>query len=551
MLVKLSIQNYALIDQLDIELDKGFSIITGETGAGKSILLGALSLLLGQRADSSVQLNKEKKCVVEAEFSIKEYKLNPFFDENQLEYSDLLIVRREIIDNGRTRAFINDTPVNAGLLKELGDRLIDIHSQHQSLYLGDIQFQFKFVDSLAKNTEILNKYKESLKKYKRQTTELEALTEKARLAANEKEFLQFQFEELEKVKLKNGEQIQLEEEHETLSHSEEIKTLLGNSFTLLNDDETGILLKSKELTTLLTKLKAIYHKSESLNDRLNSVYIELKDIASEIEHQFEKIEHNPERLIEIKTRLDIIYALCQKHKLANADELITLKDSLLARLNDIASYDEQIAELTKSIANEKQWLLMLSNELHQSRVRIVGETEKQINEIIHQLGMPNGSFNIQIETIAEFTPTGTDKISLLFTANKQVQPQDIAKVASGGEISRVMLAIKSVIASSTALPTIILDEIDTGVSGDIAGKMGSIMKQMASNLQVISITHLPQVAAKGDCHFKVYKTETTSTTNTQIKLLTKEERVTELAKMLSGEQVTPAAISNAMELLKN
>ncbi len=550
MLVKLSIQNYALIDQLDMSLDKGFSIITGETGAGKSILLGAMSLLLGQRADSSVQLNKDKKCVVEAEFSIKEYKLNRFFDDNELEYADLLIVRREITDNSRSRAFINDTPVNASLLKELGDKLIDIHSQHQNLYLGDILFQFKFVDSLAKNQDILSKYKESLKKFKKLSTDLDELKEKARLANNERDFMQFQFDELDKVKLKTDEQSQLEEEFETLSHSEEIKNLLGLSTDYLSTDQ-GILVKSKELITTLLKLKNLFHKSESIHNRVESIYIELKDISSELELHFEKIEHKPERLLELKTRLDTIYTLCQKHKAKDANELVALKDSLSLRLNDIASYDEQIQELSKAISNEKQNLLILSNELHQSRLKIVPSTEKQINEIIHQLGMPNGTFAISIENTTEFTTTGCDKISLLFTANKQVAAQDIAKVASGGEISRVMLAIKSVIASSTALPTIILDEIDTGVSGDIAGKMGGIMKQMSANLQVISITHLPQVAAKGDCHFKVFKTETASTTNTQIKLLTNEERVNELAKMLSGEQITQAAVSNAMELLKN
>jgi DNA repair protein RecN (Recombination protein N) len=551
MLQSLSIKNYALIDNLNIEFNKGFTIITGETGAGKSILLGALSLLVGQRADTSVLFDKSQKCIVEGVLDITGYNLADFFSLNEIDYTNQAIIRREILDNGRSRAFVNDTPVNLNILKELGDKLIDIHSQHQSLYLNDYQFQLKVIDTLAKNVEIFTAYKNAFKTCHKLQAKYNELLEKSQQEKNELDFMQHQFNELDMAKLKENEQVELEEELEVLSHAEEIKTYLSQAASLFHAEQTGIVYQLKDASGSLNKIKQVYHKALTLLQRIDSAYIEIKDIASETELLAESIELDPDRLDWVKKRLDTIYMLCQKHRVNNENELIEVTNTLDEKIRSIQSYDEELLSLKKVLDEEKARLKTFSEQLSQSRQKVIPSIEEQITGLLRQLGMQNAVFSVNNEKALQYQPTGVDKITFLFTANKQVELQDISKIASGGEISRLMLALKSVIASSLAMPTVIFDEIDTGVSGDIADKMANIMKQMSAGMQVVSITHLPQVAAKGEFHYLVYKVEGDTATSTKIKQLHNSERVTEIAKMLSGEQLTEAALNNARELLNN
>ncbi len=551
MLRSLSVQNYALIDNLQIEFENGFSIITGETGAGKSILLGALSLLVGQRADTSVLLDKSLKCVVEGTFHIGEYGLQNFFEQYELEYDNSLIIRREVLDNGRSRAFVNDSPVNLNILKELGDKLVDIHSQHQNSFLAESTFQLRIIDILAKNNSILEEYKVSFRKYSGLEHDLVSLNEIATKEQADLEYFQFQFNELDKARLKGGEQKELEDELKILSHSEEIKTSLANINVAISAEGTGALNHLKDSVQLAGRIKSHLSKAEELHDRLNSVYVELKDIASETETLSESIDLDPSKLEAINSRLDLIYSLCQKHRSSNSDELIAHRNAFASKIEAITSYDEQIIKIKNDLAHEKEHIEKLSSSLSKSREQALKPFEGKIISILQQLGMPNGSFAVKMEKLDAFTSTGTDKVYFIFSANKQVPLQDISKVASGGEISRLMLAIKSVIAVSLAMPAVIFDEIDAGVSGEIADRMGNIMKKMSEDMQVISITHLPQVAAKGKNHFLVYKLDGEKFTSTKMKLLKGEDRVVEIAKMLSGEQISEAAMTNAKVLLNN
>ncbi len=551
MLNSLSIQNYALIDNLNIDFYKGLSIITGETGAGKSILLGALSLLVGQRADTSVLLNKSKKCVVEGIFKIDEYNLKNIFEKNGIDYNHQLIIRREISDTGRSRAFVNDTPVNLDVLKELGDRLVDIHSQHQNSYLADSQFQLNVIDILAKNGELINAYRKSYLKYKELQRIISELQEKSAKEKSDLDYYQYQFSELENARIKPDEQTILEEELKILSHSEEIKSALTNISGLLNSESSGVVYQLKEASNISGKLKSIFNKISSVCERLNSAYIEIKDMASETESLAESVDIDPSRLEKVKTRLDTVYSLCQKHKVSNSNDLIALSDSLKEKISAISDYDGQLENMTKQLTSEKHQITALALRITESRKNIILSFESQIISVLRQLGMPNAVFSVKIENTDDFTFSGCDKVSFLFSSNKQVEMMDISKIASGGEISRFMLAVKSIIASSLAMPAVIFDEIDAGVSGEIADKVGNIMKQMADNMQVISITHLPQVASKGGNHYLVYKTDDEKTSTTNIKLLKGEDRVVEIAKMLSGEQISDAAIKNARVLLNN
>jgi DNA repair protein RecN (Recombination protein N) len=551
MLQSLYIQNYALIDDLKIDFENGFSIITGETGAGKSILLGALSLIVGQRADTSVLLDKSKKCIVEGVFKIGEYNLNEFFEQNELDYDSSVIIRREIHDNGRSRAFVNDSPVNLNILKDLGDRLIDIHSQHQNSYLTDSQFQLSVIDILAKNSELLASYKNSFKKHSELFHSIQELQEKSVKGKADYDYFQFQYNELEAARLKSGEQVELEEEIKILSHAEEIKSALTNISGLLSAESIGVLGQLKEAVHLSGKIKNIFQKISTLHERLESSFIELKDIASEAEILSESIDLDPLRLEEVKSRLDTLYSLCQKHRVSNSDDLIGLREEIKDKILAITSYDDQMDMLSKKIKAERQTLTDLSISLDKSRRNAVISFEQDILNIIRQLGMPYAEFSVNLEKTEDFTLSGCNKTTFLFSANKQVPLQDISKVASGGETSRVMLAIKSVISVSLAIPAVIFDEIDAGVSGDIADKVGNIMQQMAKSMQVISITHLPQVASKGKNHYLVYKIEEKNTSKTRMKLLKGEDRVVEIAKMLSGEQISEAAITNARVLLNN
>ena len=551
MLKSLSIRNYALIQQLDINFNSGLSIISGETGAGKSIILGALSLILGQRADKQLLRNKEKKCVVEGAFGIKEYKLQVYFRDNDLDYEELTTLRREINSSGKSRAFINDTPVNLNILRDLSLRLIDIHSQHENLELTNNLFQLNVVDVFARHSNLVEDYIVIYKLYRELEKKLTVLNNTARQSKQDLDYFQFQFNQLEEAHLESCEQEKLEEELKTLNHAEEIKTNLENVSFILANDENPLLARLFETVQLLGKLKSYFSKAGELYDRLESSHIELKDIAVEIEQLDEEVEHNPSRATEVNERLDLIYSLQQKHRVETVDELISIKEELQKRIDEVTSYDIEIKKLEKELDSQKGKLKNVAAELHKSRLSVIPEMESHLTGMLRQLGMPNGKFRIDHKKTDNYTPTGTDKVIFLFSANKQSDLQDISVVASGGELSRVMLSLKSLITGSSGLPTIIFDEIDSGVSGDIADRVGNILTEMALNMQVINITHLPQIASKGKNHYKVYKKDEGASTNTYIKLLNTEERIEEIAKLLSGKELTDAALKNARELLKN
>jgi DNA repair protein RecN (Recombination protein N) len=551
MLKSLRIQNYALISELEIDFYSGLSIITGETGAGKSILLGALSLILGQRADSSFVNPNAEKCVVEAIFSIHEYNLKAFFTDNDIDYDNEITLRREIQSNGKSRAFINDTPVNLNQLKELGLNLVDIHSQHENLNLTDDVFQLKVVDSIAGHRNLITEYNQAYRQYKLLASELQQLQTIAEKSKTDTDYFQFQFNQLEQASLVENEQEELESELETLTHAEEIKLNLINSIGLLSGDGASIINNIKEVRNSLSKILKFYSPASGFDKRAESVYIELKDLSREIELLSEKIEYNPDRIKTVNERLDLIYNLQQKHRVKSVSELIMIKNDFLQKLNEINAYDNQVSELKQKLDTQHALLLKLSKEISQNRNNVIPSIEAEIINYLQLLGMPNGKFKIESEKLKDFSQNGLDKIIFLFSANKHIELQEVSKIASGGEISRLMLSLKALIAEKTALPTIIFDEIDSGISGEIADKMGSIMQRMADHMQVINITHLPQIAGKGKYHYLVYKTESETTTTTNIKKLNTDERILEIAKMLSGEELTEAALSNARELLSN
>lgn len=551
MLKTLSIQNYALIKDIRIDFNGGLSIITGETGAGKSILLGALSLLIGQRADTSVLFDTSRKCIVEGTFQISAYGMNSFFEENELDYAHETTVRREITTDGKSRAFINDTPVNISLLKLLGDKLIDIHSQHENLYLENPVFQLEILDTIANQHQLLQQYKENYQAYRKLQTEFDSLREANEKQKSDLDYLQYQFTQLNEAKLKADEQDDLETEYQTLSHAGEIKMHLGFVSEALSGETNSLIVTTKECIQHLHKIKDIFKQGNEYLSRFESLLIELKDIYPSVDRLAAGIEDNPDRLELVKQRLDLINSLLQKHKVSTIAELIDLKDKLSKQINSIVTADEKLEHLQKEIEKQKQSLLKVAGELTAKRKQSAPGLEKRVEEILHQLGMPNAVFCVELSTTPDFMATGMDRIRFLFSANKQSAPQEISKVASGGEMARLMLSIKAIIAQTMALPTIIFDEIDTGVSGDIADKMGNIIANLASFTQVINITHLPQIASKGKSHYLVYKQDQQEFTYTHIKLLTSNERITEIAKMLSGEQLSDAAINNARELLKH
>ncbi len=550
MLIKLFVQNYALIKELDVELENGLTIITGETGAGKSILLGALSLILGTRADSSVLLDKNEKCIVEGTFRIEDHELNEFFISNELDYETSTTLRREINPAGKSRAFINDTPVTVNLLKELGDRLIDIHSQHQTLMLHDNSFQLNLIDSFSGTAKLKSKYRETYSSYRKVKKEYNALKEKADKNRTDLEYYQFQYNQLEEAKLNKGEQTELEKEQELLSHSEEIKLALATSSNLFFTEGISILSMLREVKTNLTRIKVFLSESENLLSRTESTLIELDDLAAEIEKLSISIEADPQRLALVNDRLDNIYSLIQKHHVNNLDELIIRKDEIKDLINSIVSSDERLNEMEALIDKEVNSLKTISEEISDKRKSVLPEIESRIIALLKQLGIPNAKFRISLTHLQEFTPTGIDQADFLFSANKQIEPENLAKIASGGELSRVMLSLKSLLTKNNNLPTIIFDEIDAGVSGEVADKVGQILSAMGKYMQVINITHLPQVASRGTRHFHVYKDETDNSTFTRVKLLSPEERILEVARLLSGSEVTETAIKNARELLK-
>lgn len=550
MLRSLYIQNYALIEKLDIDFGSGFSVITGETGAGKSIILGAIGLLLGQRADVKSIRRGAAKCVIEARFEIAGYGMQPFFEENELEYEDECILRREVYASGKSRAFINDTPASLVQMKELGEQLIDVHSQHQNLLLNKEGFQLSVLDLLAHDEDELSKYRSLHREWKQVQQDLELLVAQAEKNKADEDYIRFQLEQLEDAHLAVGEQEELEQEADTLSHAEEIKAGLFRAGQTMNSDEGGLLSVLKECLNTMAGLQKVYPAAGELVERLESSYIELKDISQEISGKEEEIEFNPARLEEVNGRLNLIYTLQQKHRVSTVDELLALADDYAAKLSNITSSDEQIETLkvrSEALYNKVKRQAAVLTGLRTAAAR---EVEKQMAARLIPLGMPNVRFQVEIGTRKEPGAHGADTVNFLFSANKNGALQNISSVASGGEIARVMLSVKAMIAGAVKLPTIVFDEIDTGVSGEIADRMADIMQEMGdSDRQVISITHLPQIAARGRAHYKVYKQDNETETNSHIRRLTDEERVGEIAHMLSGATLTDAALNNAKALL--
>ncbi|GHU70250.1 DNA repair protein RecN [Bacteroidia bacterium] len=552
MLKNLTIRNYALISHLEIDFSKGFSVITGETGAGKSIILGALSLILGQRADSKSIKPNEEKCLIEGLFDISSYGLESFFAERDLEYdAQNCIFRREIWSSGKSRAFINDQPVGLNDLKDLGAFLIDIHSQHHNLLLGDTKFQLQALDVLAENRVLRTEYSLEYKQFLTIRRQLQELKEKAAAHSSERDYLRFQYQQLAEAKLQAGEQSELEEEQKTLAHLEEIKAGLFAIENRLSSDETGILSGLKENLTTAQNIQKISRSADEIVERIQSAYLDMKDLNAEIHHRQEKLELNPERLQQINERLDLIYSLQTKHHSDSIENLIILKNELEAQLNEIDNYDDEIARLQQQFEISEIKIKQLAGKLSETRRQAAGLLEKALVERVSGLGMPSLQFQVEIRTKEMLDSTGNDDIRFLFSANRNNLLLPVAQIASGGEISRLMLGIKAMIAGAAALPTIIFDEIDTGVSGEIADKMGNIMHNMGQVMQVIAITHLPQIAANGEAQYFVYKEENNDFTETHIRRLSPEERIREIAQMLSGSELTEAAIENAKELLKN
>jgi len=549
MLQKLSISNYALIDDLEISFNGGLNILTGETGAGKSIILGALSLILGQRAESRYFFNQQKKCVIEGLFKIGDFDLRSFFEENDLDYEAETVLRREITADGKSRAFVNDTPVNLNAMKLLGERLIDIHSQHATLEINDADFQLLVVDSVAAHDALLNDYRTKYKAYRKNTTRLAQLIEESAKAKSDLDYYQFQFDELEKANLVHDEQEKLEKELYGLNNAEEIKRSLLGAGYLMQENETAALLQLREAGNYLSALEKFNPQIEELNERLKSVLIELKDIAAEIENIEQRTQTDEARAAEINERLSLIYNLQKKHRVSNNEELLQLQSDLSDKIQQAVFGDEAIEKLEKQLAADKKDLQTLANDLSANRAKAIPQIENNVLQSLAEMGMGNSNLKIEQNQAAELGANGTDQIRFLFSANKGHALAEMSKVASGGELSRLMLAIKSLVAKNTALPTIIFDEIDTGVSGEVANQVGQIMEQLANNMQVITITHLPQIAGKGQSHFFVYKDDQGDTIYTRIKQLSREERVTEIAKMLSGDKPGESALQNARELL--
>lgn len=550
MLRSLYIQNYALIEKLDISFDSGFSVITGETGAGKSIILGAIGLLLGQRADMKAIRIGASKCVIEARFEISAYGMQSFFEENELEYEEECILRREVSASGKSRAFINDTPASLSQMKELGEQLIDVHSQHQNLLLNKEGFQLNVLDILSHNEDALSAYQAVYHEWKQAQQDLEALIARAGQDKTDEDYIRFQLEQLEEARLSSGEQEELEQEAETLSHAEEIKAGLFRAGQTLYSDEGGLISGLKECLNTMLGLQNVYPAAGEFAERLESAYIELKDISQEISDKEEEVEFNPERLEEVNERLNLIYTLQQKHRVSTVDELLALTDEYAAKLSAITSSDEDIEELKSRCDVLCNKVKKQAAVLTKARTAAAREVEKQMSARLIPLGMPNVRFQVEMGIRKEPGVHGTDTVNFLFSANKNGALQSISSVASGGEIARVMLSIKAMIAGAVKLPTIVFDEIDTGVSGEIADRMADIMQEMGEqDRQVISITHLPQIAARGCAHYKVYKQDNETETNSHIRRLNDGERVEEIAHMLSGATLTEAALNNARVLL--
>jgi len=549
VLANLSIRNYALIDDLNVSFTNGFTVITGETGAGKSILLGALSLVLGKRADLASLRNTDAKCIIEAEFQVDSYGLKGFFKTHDLDYDPLTIVRREILPSGKSRAFINDSPVTLAILSELGDRLIDVHSQHQTLLLTENDFQLKLVDALADNKGLLDQYKEELYAYQKTLKELNQLIVFQSDAIKEYDYNTFLLQELETADLKVGMQADLEAQYEQLSNVETILEKLSQGYGLLNDEQRGVLFSLAQLKQLSSRLADYGNDFTKLNERVQSVFLELEDIAAELETQQEKVEADPQLLEEVNTKLQLLYDLQRKHNVQEIEALLEIQSELAEKVGVTENLEEDINTKEKVLAEQKDVLTKTAAVIRSNRQAAIPKLKQKLQKNLAPLGMPSATFQMELNLSKEFKNNGQDDLTFLFSANKGTQYGQLKKVASGGELSRIMLVIKAILGNYESLPTMVFDEIDTGVSGEISNKMGDIMHDMSNSMQVFSITHLPQVASKGNQHYKVFKEEKGSTTHTRMKRLNPDERVVELAEMLGGKSLTDSAMAHARQLL--
>lgn len=549
MLTSLSIKNYALIEDITIGLQPGFTIITGETGAGKSIMLGALGLLLGDRADFSSIRDPEKKCVIEGTFGISNYKLEKFFEKEDLDYEKQSIIRREILPSGKSRAFINDTPVKVTSLQKLGNYLIDIHSQHETLSLGNAEYQFNVIDTIAKNESLILQYKNELREFKLLQKRFEELKEAQSQAAKEYDYNVFLLNELEEANLKEGMLEELEERFEELNNVEELTENLGAAINLLQQEELGCLDKLKDVRANLSRIAGFSANYESFHQRVQSVIIELDDVESEMTDALDRIEANPEELEMVNQKLQQIYNLQKKHNAENISELLAIIEELREKVSVTENAESALTEIQTAIKEQEAILDKTAGSLHDNREKIIPAFIEQTEQILKDLGMPNARLNIELEQGREFLSNGKDRLEWFLAANKGGSFKEIKKAASGGELSRIMLAVKSILAAQSNLPTIIFDEIDTGVSGEIAKKMGEILKKMGANMQVIAITHLPQIAGKGASHFKIFKEDNETATQTKIVKLGENERIEELALMLGGNTKSDSARAHARALL--
>jgi len=550
LLATLSIKNYALIDHLNVSFTNGFTIITGETGAGKSILLGGLSLILGKRADLSSLRDKSLKCIIEADFEIDKYNLKSFFSDKELDYEPKTIIRREILPSGKSRAFINDSPVTLDVLSKLGEQLIDIHSQHQTLQLADNNFQLKMIDALAGNSDLLLSYRKQLEAYQKGTKELNKLTLFQEEATKEHDYNSFLLKELEGTTIKVGIVEELEEQYEQLNNVEIIVEQLSSGHQILNDEQVGAVNLLTELKVISSKLAGFGSQFVSMNERIQSVFIEVDDISNEMQLFLENTEANPQLLGEVSGKLQLLYDLLKKHNAADVSELLVIKEELSKKVSATENIESTIASKQQELLVKEKKLEELAKKITARRTKVIPSLKKQLESSLVSLGMASATFLIEIKPSAVFNSFGKDELSFLFSANKGGDYGLLKKVASGGELSRIMLTIKAILAKYEHLPTLMFDEIDTGVSGEISGKMGDIMLEMSKTMQIFSITHLPQVASKGGHHFKVYKEEIAGVTHTNMKKLTTDDRVMELAEMLGGKSLTDSAVAHARELLQ-
>ena len=549
MITSLSIKNYALIEKLTIDFSKGFSIITGETGAGKSIILGALGLVLGKRADLTSLKNKEEKCVIEAHFEISKYNLLPFFEENDLDYEEDTIIRREILPSGKSRAFINDSPVNLQELQELSLFLIDIHSQQQTQELSEENVQFEIIDAIANNQLTILDYQSFLKSYKSDKSKLNSIIKRQSESKKEQEYNTFLLDELIAAQLKSGEQETLEADFEKLNNVEIIKESIDKSLAIANEEQIGVMHNLNEIKVSLQKIASFSTEYHSLLERITSITIEFDDISDELNRCSEKLINDPEQLDLISQKLQVIFNLQKKHQVSAVDELLEIQAKLENSVLELGNIEEEITALTNSIKQKTIALDDFSDAIHKNRLESIPVLSQKLISILETLGMPNVRFKIELIETSTYLPNGKDELQFLFSANKGTDFGLLKKVASGGEMSRIMLAVKAILAQYSKLPTLIFDEIDTGVSGEIAIRMGEIMKEMSHEMQIFAITHLPQIAAKGNAHFKVFKSTIGEDTQSELKLLSNEERIVEIAQMLSGTIVSDSALNHAKALL--